>query len=423
MIGSTENIYPLFIDRIVKDFCREKGKYEEANSENVAIFINSFCCDLISAFEQLPNNCNYRLDMIKSIEISENAEMGILQNCEISIEFLNEHKVIHEDEKYTGIASYYSNKKIQELVDNFLKIIKSGDVYTVCSDCKGNSILENNSQYNCNSTESDDIISDIIALTDNYITEILEIKKSAEKELSHVTTTNITTMGIFVAIIVAFISAYLTGDAVIKVGTIETIQLQFIFALFLGQLLFNIIFFLIFMIARVSHRKISLECNYNPEICKNFVCSDSECGALRRTWRKYPYMIVVNIICLVGDICFVDWWIIEKYVYLGNISTSLKVFVLFFCIITSVILIELILTIFVKIPMYSDRKKKKPFLIKCIEFITDFKNSGMVAILKIRNEWMQKKINNQEEKIKQEKRNKNLKNKYQELVKEQEKRV
>lgn len=156
-------------------------------------------------------------------------------------------------------------------------------------------------------------MNDVVSQSETVTRQSEEIKKQSDGILPNL----LTILGIFVAIIVAFISGYLS---IIQAGgtNISPIaQVCMAYFLLMGQLLINLVFLFMFMISRLSSRSISVLCLYSANVDHPGTCygCKNSCPFYRRLWRKYPYLVAVNWAILVGYIILLLWWYVDVFLF------------------------------------------------------------------------------------------------------------
>lgn len=104
----------------------------------------------------------------------------------------------------------------------------------------------------------------------------------------------ITILGIFTGIIIGFVAELKIIEsgisALSQVGIMDTLLL----IVGLGIIVINTLFALMYSVAALSDKSIAVSCKNKN--CQN--CRDS-CMALKKAWRKYPYIFIFNVIFVV----------------------------------------------------------------------------------------------------------------------------
>lgn len=139
---------------------------------------------------------------------------------------------------------------------------------------------------------------------------------NAKKQVDNVLPNILTILGIFVAIIVAFVSGFFS--LVLADQNISNIpQICLAHFLLMGHVLTNILFLLMFMIARLSEKNVSIACmnddlTENPATCRD--CS-IRCNWYFRIWNRYPFVFLANYFFLGGYLIMFAWWYIDIFLY------------------------------------------------------------------------------------------------------------
>lgn len=141
----------------------------------------------------------------------------------------------------------------------------------------------------------------------------------------------LTTLGIFVAIIIAVVAVYLSAILVQNgIGEGITVFHTVVTCVLMGHLLFNFIFFFVYLISRMT--KHSLACYCSCGKCRN--CSkcpkEEKCRWRNKLWFRYPYVVVFNMLCLTAYFSLGVWRIVSVYIgkeiddfFKGNIGMTL----------------------------------------------------------------------------------------------------
>lgn len=177
--------------------------------------------------------------------------------------------------------------------------------------------------------ETNKKFSDTIRKTNNKI-------RGAKKNIDNIIPHMLTSLGIFVSIIIAVVVIYLS-DLISIDGNVPTYITQFQFARYLmsGHIIFNIVFLMLYLISRLTNKTVLLRCSeYVPLVkyekfkyrpCAN--CEKQSCGKcnfIKKLWKKATYMVGINLICFAGYLFLYDWWIIENYLWdtLNNVINN-----------------------------------------------------------------------------------------------------
>jgi len=168
--------------------------------------------------------------------------------------------------------------------------------------------------------------SSLEALEEKHATALKNYDK-IEKDMSNLLPTAITIIGIFTAFLVVFIGGTNMFQALFKSGIELTTAKTLLLIVVTGQIVFNILFLLIFLIGRIADKKVNAECikyKHKPNIsddrillrkCADCKYSDSKihkCGQADKLIHKYPYVIITNFLLFILDMLLGIWWILSS---------------------------------------------------------------------------------------------------------------
>lgn len=139
----------------------------------------------------------------------------------------------------------------------------------------------------------------------------------------------LTSLGIFVTIIVAIMALYLSN--VLQISSLEFAVPQMRYARYVlsGQITFNTIFLLLYFISKLTGKSLRAS-----------RLTDDECSLLKKlsplrsSWISDPLMWIINIVCVLAYIFLFDWWMYSNYLHsqivsiigLSNVSFNAGVF-------------------------------------------------------------------------------------------------
>ena len=134
-------------------------------------------------------------------------------------------------------------------------------------------------------------------------------KNSAESMVPNM----LTVLGIFVAIIIAVVAAYISILIGQHIEDSNLASLGLAAFLVLGHILTNIIFLLLYLISKLTKYTLACNCLVSKENdCTN--CSSwYGCTWMNKLWRRYPYIIVLNAFFAVGYLMYGLWVFIQTY--------------------------------------------------------------------------------------------------------------
>lgn len=146
-----------------------------------------------------------------------------------------------------------------------------------------------------------------------------------EKDISTVKSEHITILGIFAAIMAAGVGGFtILGNVAAMAGYISTYRF-FAITAFLGFILFNVVFMLIYMISRLIGKNIYTICtdenrppkadcihvkedNNDKELCRN------NCCGLERVKKRLPYIFWSNLVLIVVIVfSLISEYLVMKY--------------------------------------------------------------------------------------------------------------
>lgn len=168
--------------------------------------------------------------------------------------------------------------------------------------------------------------------------KLQKVNKDSDQLMSHI----LSILGIFVAMIFVFVGGYDTLSLGLTSNLFsETIsQINIGGVILMGQILFNLIFLFLFMVARLSNKSIAVKC-----LGCNDGCSNKRCKFGVRLWKQYPYVVVTNFTMFFSYIILFIWWAIEKFAYphfekeLVNFFASHWIIGMTLCIIIAILII------------------------------------------------------------------------------------
>lgn len=176
--------------------------------------------------------------------------------------------------------------------------------------------------------ESKSLISDI----EKKVQKISDIADKAMKSADAILPNMLTTLGIFVAIIFTIVACYLNillaKDSIAASGTAFSRPLEFMQFLLMGHIAFGVIFFLLYLVSKLSNYSLSCWCprfepNFKPtdteedkrnkqQACNCSECSQ-ECSFPTRLRFRYPYVLGINFVFLLGYILLALWQVVNLY--------------------------------------------------------------------------------------------------------------
>lgn len=118
------------------------------------------------------------------------------------------------------------------------------------------------------------------------------------KKMDGFNSQSITVLSIFTGIVMAFFGGFtILGGAFNNINNQNNAKLFFMICL-LGFVLFNTIFVFIYSASKISGKNISITCRHEK-------CEDcNECHVLFRAIKRYPYIVFVNAVIIIGMVVF-----------------------------------------------------------------------------------------------------------------------
>lgn len=126
-----------------------------------------------------------------------------------------------------------------------------------------------------------------------------------------------TVLGIFVAIILAFVGGFFSVLIAGRIDVSPIAQVRFMYFLLIGQTLCDLLFLFMFLIARLSNKSIAVLCSGGIAQGRGIPCAQcaSQCKWYVRWWRKYPYIITINCAVMFGYSFLWIWWYVDEFLY------------------------------------------------------------------------------------------------------------
>ena len=134
-----------------------------------------------------------------------------------------------------------------------------------------------------------------------------KIKKRTKKiknDMDKSTVSSITVLSIFTGIVMAFVGGFsILGSAFSNTELFETrVWLLILLMSLVGFVFFNTIFMFIYMVAKLSGKKLSVQCKAEECIrcrqCETCVKPRAFC-LFCKLWKKYPYVLYVNVVLII----------------------------------------------------------------------------------------------------------------------------
>lgn len=262
-------------------------------------------------------------------------------NIETLHELVHDHKII---EKYS--IKHYAISKIEKLYDHvMLEVARIGYLNTLNSKQKDfdaelketkssvhKLLEETKKEIDLKSQETIKSVSGLIDSTTKELNDktketidnVNSSLKNADNQINSLRTESITVLSILAAVMLGGIGGFASlGQFFGKIDSVSIYKF-FASASFVGVILFNVIFMLIYMVARLTGRSIYTICD-DECACRGSDeghCYNGPCGTIRRIRKRIPYVFWFNLISaivilfsltieyLVMKYAFADWLLI-----------------------------------------------------------------------------------------------------------------
>ena len=213
------------------------------------------------------------------------------------------------------------------------------------------------SQADKKAKKADKVLADAIASAEkanNTAKEAQKIANKAEKTSDNIVPNMLTVLGIFIGVVVAIMACYLSivlQEDNAEAIALKSIPLAFMFAWMMGHVMVMAIFILLYMIAKLTDRRISNGCpdyicaskinhdtqnvdntenyqdikddtgnksikrmtvsniSYDCNVCKN----NADCDFINRLKTRFPYFFWINILFAIGYLVILAAHIIDTY--------------------------------------------------------------------------------------------------------------
>lgn len=150
--------------------------------------------------------------------------------------------------------------------------------------------------------------------------------ESAQKATESVMPNMLTTLGVFIAIVIAVVACYLSLLLAQHFDPSKDAQsVNMATILLMGQILLNIIFLLLYLISKMSGHTLACNCSVGNKMN----CGECEkelrerCHWGNKLWLRYPYIVLLNGISILAYFCFGLWSFFTSYL-LDNVTELLK---------------------------------------------------------------------------------------------------
>lgn len=169
-------------------------------------------------------------------------------------------------------------------------------------------------------------IEDRLLQTEEWLESILEdseekedqLKKAAkklkkvEKQVKSSQMELISVLSIFAAIVITFSSGYgFLESSLASLTSVEYCESVVLVMVICGLVIFNTIFLLMFLMARITNRSITAKCIQSS--CNDCMNCKETCKWYKRVKRRLPYVYYFNLFAIVGIFVDLVVWVIDMH--------------------------------------------------------------------------------------------------------------
>lgn len=127
--------------------------------------------------------------------------------------------------------------------------------------------------------------------------------KSSQMEL-------ISVLSIFAAIVITFASGFgFLGNSLSSLNDVEYYEVVILVMIICGMVIFNTIFLLMFLMARITGKNITTRCNKST--CNDCMNCVEKCTWFSRVYRRLPYVFYFNGLSLAGILINMIVWVVD----------------------------------------------------------------------------------------------------------------
>ncbi len=147
---------------------------------------------------------------------------------------------------------------------------------------------------------------------ENQLRKAAKKLKKVEKQVKSSQIELISVLSIFAAIVITFSSGYgFLENSLAALASVEYCEAVILTMLICGLVIFNTIFLLMFLMARITKRSIVAKCMQSSDSdCMN--CKEA-CDWFKRVKRRLPYVYYFNLFALLGIIIDMIVWVIDMH--------------------------------------------------------------------------------------------------------------
>lgn len=165
--------------------------------------------------------------------------------------------------------------------------------------------------YSQNEQKIEDMNSRTVELSNDMKAATQKLQK-ASKQASSIQTELIAVLSIFAAIVVTFSGGFtFLGSAVSSINDAKYYEAAVLAIIVCGMAIFNTIFLLMYLVAKITERNIYAKC-----VSVDCTCT-KKCGGIKRLRKRLPYVYYFNSVCIAGIIIDLVVWYCNIKGYLG----------------------------------------------------------------------------------------------------------
>lgn len=164
----------------------------------------------------------------------------------------------------------------------------------------------------------------------------------------------LTTLGVFIAIVIAVVACYLSlilSEPYTKACPGETPKtLNIVMLLLMGHLLLNIIFLLLYLISKMSVHSLACHCLVGDQTdCQK--CDPelrAQCRYRHKLWLRYPYIVAMNGAFVAAYCGFGLWYLVRNYfgTSIDDALTKNKPYAAWLIVITAALMVAAMIFVF-----------------------------------------------------------------------------
>ena len=192
----------------------------------------------------------------------------------------------YQKKKYSSSGFHLSFLKLTEEINKKAELLKtvllSGGQTAQQIDKLGNLLAE--------TEKNQSLLLNQISQADKLCREATGALEEARETNRNMLSTVLTDMGLFTAVIIAAVAIYLNGVADRTALALPMSRQIFLSAL-RWHATFLLVFFLIFLVGKLSGRSLASKCRGHSGDCSD--CAE-KCGLGKQLWCRYPWLVLIN---------------------------------------------------------------------------------------------------------------------------------